>query len=199
MAKVLFITENKLKEQTAINEQVDSRELRTAILTAQDVNVQNTLGELLFEKIEDLITTGDINSSQYSNYKLLLNDYIQPLTIHYSYFYALDNFLVKFMAAGLVQNRTEQGSPIDLKTFEYLKNNARDTAQWYDNLIRKYLCANQNLYPEYTIDEGDGKLQPERFNAFGKGMALPFPVYCKNYDLFYFGSNAAKLARYPRI
>ena len=199
MARVLFITENKLKEQTAINEQVDSRELRTSILTAQDVNVQNTLGELLFEKIEDLITSGDINSSQYSNYKLLLNDYIQPLTIHYSYFYALDNFLVKFMAAGLVQNRTEQGNAIDLKTFEYLKNNARDTAQWYDNLIRKYLCANQNLYPEYTIDTGDGKLQPERFNPFGKGMALPFPIYCKNYDLFYFGANATKLARYPRI
>jgi len=199
MAKVLFISEQKLKEQTAINEQVDSRELRTAILTTQDVNVQNTLGERLYEKIEDLVTTGNINLPENIHYKNLLNDYIQPLTIHYSYFYALDNFLVKFMAAGLVKNNTEQGSAIDFKTFEYLKNSARDTAQWYDNLIRKWLCANQNLYPEYTEDNGDGKLAPERFNAFGKGMALPFPVYCKNYDLFYFGSNAARLARYPRI
>lgn len=199
MPKVLFISEQKLKDQTSINEQVDPRELRTAILTAMDVNVQNTLGELLYEKLENLIETGDINLPQYVHYKTLMNEYVQPLTIHYSYYYALDNFMVKFMAAGLVQNRTEQGNPIDLKTFQYLKSNAETVAQWYDNLLRKHLCAKQNWYPEYTIDNGDGKLQPERFNPFDQGMALPFPVYCKNYDLFYFGSKAPLLARYPRI
>ena len=98
MARVLFISEQKLKDQTAINEQVDPRELRTAIQTAQDVNVQNTLGERLYEQIENLIITNDINQPAYIRYKQLLDEYIQPLTIHYAYFYAFDNFLVKFMA-----------------------------------------------------------------------------------------------------
>lgn len=205
MARVLFISEEKLKAQTAVNEQVDPRELRTAIQTAQDINVQNTLGQRLYDQIQDQIIDGSINDPSPFNVanKFLLNEYIQPLTIHYAYFYALDNFMVKFMAVGLVQNRSESGNPPDLKTFEYLKNNARDTAQWYDNLIRKYLCANQDLYPQYTIDNGDGKLAAERFNPFGKGMTLPFPVYCKNYDLFVFGSNVtaynARFVRYPRI
>lgn len=199
MARVLFISEQKLKDQTAINEQVDPRELRSDIQVAQDVNVQNTLGALLYDKIQDLVQSGDINLPQWVHYKTLLNEYIVNVTIWYSYFYALDNFLVKFMAAGLVQNKNEQGSPIDLKTFQFLKSNAENTAQWYDNIMRKYLCAKQNLYPEYTIDNGDGKLQPERFNAFDQGMALPFPVYCKNYDLFYFGSRAPYIPRYPRI
>ena len=199
MARVLFISEQKLKEQTPINEQVDPRELRSAIQTAQDVNIQNTLGALLYEKIQDLVISGDINQPQYVHYKNLLNEYIQPDTVWYAYFYALDNFLVKFMAAGLVSNRTEQGNPIDLKTFQFLKSNAENTAQWYDNIMRKHLCAKQNWFPEYTIDNGDGKLQPERFNSFDQGMALPFPVYCKNYDLFYFGSRAPYIPRYPRI
>jgi hypothetical protein len=195
MAQVLFISENKLKENTAINEQVDSRELRTAILTTQDVNVQNTLGTRLYEQLKDLVETGDINQPQNAKYKDLLNTYVQPLVIHYAYFYALDNFLVKFMAAGLVQNRTEQGSPIDTKTFLILKNNARDTAQWYDNILRKHLCAKENLYPEYTIDNGDGKLIPERLNPFGKGMAVGYPIVCKDADLFYFGSNITRIRR----
>jgi hypothetical protein len=195
MAQVLFISENKLKENTAINEQVDSRELRTAILTTQDVNVQNTLGTRLYEQLKDLVETGDINQPQNAKYKDLLNTYVQPLVIHYAYFYALDNFLVKFMAAGLVQNRTEQGSPIDTKTFLILKNNARDTAQWYDNILRKHLCAKENLYPEYTIDNGDGKLVPERLNPFGKGMAVGYPIVCKDADLFYFGSNITRIRR----
>lgn len=199
MARVLFISEQKLKDQTPINEQVDPRELRSAIQTAQDVNIQNTLGALLYEKIQDLVISGDINDPFYVHYKNLLNEYIQPDTTWYAYFYALDNFLVKFMAAGLVSNRTEQGVPIDLKTFQFLKSNAENTAQWYDNIMRKHLCAKQNLFPEYTIDNGDGKLQPERFNSFDQGMALPFPVYCKNYDLFYFGSRAPYIPRYPRI
>lgn len=186
MAKVLFISETKLKDQTAINEQVDSRELRTAILNAMDINVQNTLGTKLYEKIQDLIENGQINNSQYADYKELLNDYIQPLTVSYSYWYALDNFFVKFMAAGLVQNRNEQGLPIDIKTLQYLKSNAKDTAEWYDNIIRRHLCANQNLYPEYTIDNGNGDLPPERLNPFGKGMVIGFPLYCKDADLFYY-------------
>jgi len=193
MAQVLFISEQKLKENTAINEQVDPRELRTAILTTQDVNIQNTLGTRLYDQLKDLVESGDINQPANQRYKTLLNNFVVPLTIHYAYFYALDNFLVKFMAAGLVQNRTEQGSPIETKTFLILKNNARDTAQWYDNILRKHLCANQNLYPEYTIDNGDGKLIPERLNPFGKGMALAYPITCKDADLFYFGASLQRM------
>ena len=48
---VLFISENKLKENTAINENVDSSELRFAIQLAQNIYIQETCGTNLFQKL----------------------------------------------------------------------------------------------------------------------------------------------------
>ena len=97
MSNVLFISEQKLKENTPISDNVQTSELRYCIQTTQSINIQETLGTKLYNKMIDLVETNDITGSTYSNYKLLLNTYIQPTTIAYSYYYGLDNFLVKFI------------------------------------------------------------------------------------------------------
>lgn len=167
MAKVLFVSEQVLKSKTAINENVDTGELRFCIETAQDINIQETLGQELYDKLQFEVSANTLSG----DYKYLLDTYVVPATIQWSYYHGLDNFFVKWMNVGLVQNRTEQGSNIDYKTFQFLKNNARSTAQFFDQNMRRYLCAYASLYPQFN-QVPIGKILPKRTSAYRSSFAL---------------------------
>lgn len=164
---VYFISEELLKNRTAINDNVDSGELRFCIQTAQNLNIQETLGNELFLKIQDDVYNNTITG----DYKNLLDTYIVPATIAWSYYHGLDNFFVKWMNVGLVQNRTEQGGNIDFRAFQFLKNNAKSQAEFYDNNMRRYLCAYASLFPEYNVVP-IGKLLPQRDSAYRSSIAF---------------------------
>lgn len=170
---VLLITEQKLKDNTPVNENVDVSELRFSIQQAQTIFIQESLGTNLFETILELVQSGDINLPAKADYKSLLNNFIQPTLISYAYYLALDNFYIKFMNIGLVQNRSEQGNPVDIRTLTYLKNNAKDNAQFNDNLLRRHLVFNNWKYPEYTLTTNNGQLIPEFGGAFKSPITLP--------------------------
>lgn len=170
---VLLISEQKLKDNTPINENVDSSELRFCIQQSQTLFLQETLGTNLYEYILKLVKDNDIDLPQYSNYKELLNNFIQPMLISYAYYLCLDNFFVKFVNVGLQSFRSEQSNPIGIKEFTYLKNNARDNAQFNDNLLRRHLVFNNWKYPQYTLTTNNGQLLPEFGGAFKSNITLP--------------------------
>lgn len=170
---VLLISEQKLKNNTPIGENVDSSELRFSISQSQTIFVQETLGTNLYQFILQLVKDGDIDDAQYIHYKELLNNFITPTLISYAYYLALDNFWVKFVNIGLQNMRSEQGTPIDIKGLTYLKNNARDNAQFNDNLMRRHLVFNNQNFPEYTLTTNNGQLIPEFGGAFRTSMTLP--------------------------
>jgi hypothetical protein len=170
---VLLISEQELKNNTPITENVDVSELRFSIQQSQQIFLQETLGTNLFEFILDLVETNQIGDPQYVRYKELIRNFIRPMLISYSYYIALDNFYIKFVNVGLQQFRSEQSNPIDLKTLQYLKNNARDNAQFNDNLLRRHLVFNNQWYPQYTLVENNGQLIPEFQGAFKTPITLP--------------------------
>lgn len=171
---VLLVSETKLKDSTPINENVDTSELRFCITQSQTIQIQESLGTNLYEKLLQLVDTGDISLAQNAKYKNLLDNYVQPTLISYSYYLALDNFWLKFINIGLVQNRSEQGQPVDLKTLQYLKQNAKAQAEFNDNLLRRHLVFKSGLYPEYTSGNlNDGQLPPETDSAFNSSITLP--------------------------
>lgn len=170
---VLLISEQKLKDNTSINENVDSSELRFCIQQAQQIFIQESLGTNLYEYILSIVENGDINTAGKIKYKELLNNFIQPTLISYAYYLALDNFFVKFVNVGLQQFRSEQSSQIGIREFTYLKNNSRDQAQFNDNLLRRHLVFNNQDYPEYTLTTNNGQLIPEFGGAFKSSITLP--------------------------
>jgi hypothetical protein len=173
--KVLFISEQKLKDNTPITDNVDSSELRFSIQQSQSIQIQETLGTNLYEYLLKIVDDNTVNTDiNLIRYKELLNNYVQPTLIAWSYYLALDNFWVKFMNVGLVQNRNEQGSAVDLKTLQYLKNNAKNQAEFQDNLMRRHLLFRSGWYPEYFSGNlQNGELPPETDSAFKSNMTLP--------------------------
>jgi len=179
---VLFISETKLKDNTPITDNVDSSELRFAIQQAQTIQLQETLGTNLYEYLLKIVDNGTITSDPaLIKYKELMDNFIQPTLIAWSYYLSLDNFFVKFMNVGLVQNRNEQGSAIDLKMLQYLKNNAKNQAEFSDNLLRRHLLFRSGWYPEYFSGNlQNGELPPETDTAFKSNVSLPGTGYYYN-------------------
>jgi hypothetical protein len=172
---VLFISEQKLKDNTPITDNVDSSELRFGIYMAQTIQIQESLGTNLYEYLLKIIDDNTINTDiSLIRYKELMDNFIQPTLIAYAYTICLDNFWVKFMNVGLVQNRNEQGSAVDLKTLQYLKNNAKNQAEFQDNLLRRHLLFRSGWYPQYFSGNlNDGQLSPETDAPFKSAMTLP--------------------------
>jgi len=172
---VLFISEQKLKDNTPITDNVDSSELRFGIYMAQTIQIQESLGTNLYEYLLKIIDDNTINTDiSLIRYKELMDNFIQPTLIAYAYTICLDNFWVKFMNVGLVQNRNEQGSAVDLKTLQYLKNNAKNQAEFQDNLLRRHLVFRSGWYPEYFSGNlNNGQLPPETDAPFKSAMTLP--------------------------
>jgi hypothetical protein len=175
MNKVLLISEDLLKTNTPISENVQSDELRFGIIQAQAIFLQESLGTNLYEYLLKIVDDNTVNTDpSLIRYKELLDNFIQPTLIAWSYYLALDNFWVKFMNVGLVQNRNEQGSSVDLKTLQYLKNNANNQAQFQDNLLRRHLLFRSGWYPEYFSGNfQNGELPPETDTAFKSNISLP--------------------------
>jgi hypothetical protein len=126
----------------------------------------------------NLIETGSISSPSNVVYKNLLDTYIQPALITYSYYLGMDNFYVKWVSIGMTQNRSEQGDKIDHRTFQYLKSNAKQQAEFNDNLLRRHLIFRSGLYPEYNNGNlNDGQLPPIPSTPFQSPITVPTTAF----------------------
>ena len=87
MTTTLFISENKLKNFTDLNNSVDPDLLKNAVREAQDINIQRMLGYNLYQK---MIT--DVNNNTLTGYYLtLMNEYLQDTLLYWSYYEALES------------------------------------------------------------------------------------------------------------
>ena len=182
---VLLISEQKLKSQSPIDPNVDSDELRYGIQQAQNIYIQETLGTNFYNEILNQVEDGSISLSANTYNKELLDNFIQPALVAYSYYIILDNMFVKLVNVGLQQFRSEQSNPVGINEFQYLKDQARDRAQFLDNLMRRHLVFENWKYPRYTQVTNNGQLIPEFGSPFRTSVILP-----TNSRFNYYGYNS---------
>ena len=80
MATALFIKRADLVRNTALSGNVDPDKFLQFIKLAQEIHVRNYLGTDLYDKISNDIIDDDLSG----DYLALVNDYIQPMLIHYA-------------------------------------------------------------------------------------------------------------------
>lgn len=174
---VLLVSEQKLKDSTPITENVQSSEMRYGLQTAQNIFLQESLGTNLFEYILGLVQNGTIDQPANIKYKELLNNFIQPMLIAYAWYLIMDNLYVKAVNIGLQNFSSEQSNSIGIKELTYLKDNAKNVAEFQDNLLRRHLVFNNQDYPQYTLTTNNGQLIPEFAGAFRTSVTLPTQRY----------------------
>ena len=152
---VLFISEDYLKEFSPIASNVQNNALSNSILKAQTQYILPVLGLTLYNKLVNDIYVAQGVSGLSTNYLTLLEDYITPTLTEYSLYEALIPLTFKFQNKGIGRMNDTFQETIDLDTLKYLRNEIRNTAQWHQERLVRYLCNNSELFPEYNVVTDD--------------------------------------------
>lgn len=162
MVTTLFISENKLKAFSDLNQSVDADLLKNAIREAQDIHVQQYLGYKLYQKL-----ISDVNSSSLSgNYLTLMTQYIQDTLLYWSYYEALEAIWLRPRNNGLlIPQGGQEAQPADMRIYDKKRDSVRNKAEWYAERLVGYLIDNQTLFPEFGTETGM-EIVPDQRSAF---------------------------------
>ena len=170
---VLFISEDKLKDSTAINMNVDVNFLLPYVKIAQKKYVETKLGTNLFVAIQGMISGGTISNPANANYKTLLEDYVADMLVHYAFYEVLPFLRYKVQNNNVVAKTSENSTPLTRAEAQDLRSEISNTAQFYTERLVDYLCNNSSLFPEYSKNSG-ADVSPNS-NAYYQGMNLERP------------------------
>lgn len=163
--KALFITLQDLKRKSIIDGNVDGDKLIQFIEVAQDTHIQNYLGGKLYEKLQDLIISGDIDLVANAKYKTLVETYIKPMLVWYTQAAYLPFAAFQISNGGVFRHRSENS---DLATSEEIKdmlNRVNNTADFYTRRFQDFMGFNSQDYPEYNTST-NGEMYPDQTYNF---------------------------------
>ena len=169
MAYVLFISEDKLKDSTAINMNVDVDLLLPYVREAQKLHVETKLGTDLTQKLKDEITAGTLAGA----YKTLVDDYIGDMLPNWAFYHVIPFLRFKIENGNIYSKTSETGTALSTEEAQHLREEVRNTAEYYTERMIDYVCNNTSSFPEYSTNTG-ADVNPDR-NAYYNGMNLERP------------------------
>lgn len=170
MAFGLFITRNDIIKTTPLQGAIDADRLLPFIRTAQTKYMENLLGTVLYNKLQDDIENGTPFTGAYQT---LMEDYVKPTVIWYSCVEYIPFSGTQFKAEGAVKYKSEQGETPETREIDYLAQKAQDNAEWYATRLQDWLLANSEDVPEYYETTGDTTMiYPDQSNQYFGGLNL---------------------------
>ncbi len=164
--RVLLLSEQRLKEDSLVNNNVDSMYIFPAIQTAQEIGLQPLLGTKLYNKLLDVVENGGEDQ-----YFTLLDKYVIP----YLEMKVMADIQIplayKVRNAGLVQNTSENTTLPTLQETQYIVEYYENKAAFYANRMSDYIIANSNEYPEYNSCDSLADLHSNRM-SYSTGIYL---------------------------
>jgi hypothetical protein len=173
MSYVLLISEQKLKDSTAINLNVDVNILLPYVLQAQTLYIEPKLGTQLYEHIKGLIQAGTIGDAGNAAYKTLLDDYISFVLVNYSFYHAIPYLRFKIENGNIYSKTSETGTALSTEESQSLREEISNTAQYYTERLIEYIRNNTSDFPEYSTNSG-ADISPNK-NAYYNSMNLERP------------------------
>lgn len=161
MTSVLLVSEDFIKTNSAIDDNLFGKFLLPAIREAQDVGLQSIIGSCLYKKLISLISEGLILDEEYAAYKALLDDYIQPYMLYQVHVGIVPIISVKLANIGTVLTNDEYVSNLNNKERDLVLHHYQNLADSYCKQLQNYLKTNKDLYPELECGcECDGNIKP---------------------------------------
>jgi len=163
--KALFITLQDLKRKSIISGNVDGDKLIQFVEVAQDTHIQNYLGGLLYEKLQDLIISGDIDLVGNAKYKSLLDTYIKPMLVWYTQASYLPFAAFQISNGGVFKHRSENSDVATSDDIKEMTNRVNQTADFYTRRFQDFMGYNSHDYPEYN-QSTNGDMYPDQSYGF---------------------------------
>ena len=165
MATALFIKPVTLKRNSIIDGNVDVDKFIGFLKIAQQIHIRNYLGTDLYNKISNDIIADNLTG----DYLTLVNDYIQPMLIHYAMVDYLPFAAYQIKNGGIFKHSSETAETVSKSEVDYLVNKEREFAEYYTRRFIDYMAFNQASFPEYTSNTNDD-ISPDRDSLFNGGV-----------------------------
>lgn len=163
MSKVLMTGTARIKKNTPLSNNIDDDILVPFIVRAQETHIQQILGTDLYLRLLEDIKTSAVSG----NYATLLNDYVLPTLVEYTFYEALPFVSLKFTNKSVGRQNADYFDPASLDDVKYLRQTIKDAADFYAQRLILYLKQYQGLYPEYSQNNTMDKLRPQSNGFFG--------------------------------
>jgi len=169
MAYVLFISEAKLKDSTAINLNVDPNTILPYILQAQRIYIEPKLGTPLYQKLEDEITAGTLTGA----YKTLVDEYIGDCLPSWAFHMCIPYLRFKTENGNIYSKTSETGNALSTEEAQHLREEVRNNAEYFTERMIQYITNNSSSFPEYGTASG-AEISADK-NSYYNGMNLETP------------------------
>ena len=173
MAYILLISEQKLKDSTAIAQNLDTEILLPYVRQAQKLYVESKLGTKLTDKLKDLVKNGTLGNVGNENYKTLVDDYIGDMLPNWAFYHAVPFLRFKVENGNIYSKTSETGVSLTTEESQHLREEIRNTSEYYTERMIDYVRQNISFFPEYNQNTG-ADVDPDP-NAYYNNMNLERP------------------------
>jgi hypothetical protein len=154
-ANILMISEQSFKDFTIASNNIDLKNLTQIIKMTQDRYIHSLCGSALYNKILNLISTGDITLVGNAKYKTLLDDFLTDTLFNYVLGELPMAMQYKFVNKGVLKKTSENSEQPTYAELQSISKYYQGYAEWYAERTINYLTANSETYPEYLNPGSD--------------------------------------------
>jgi len=166
MAYVLFISEDKLKDSTAINGNVDVNFILPYVRIAQKIHCEDKLGTDLYDKLQSEITAGTLTG----DYRTLVDDYIGDMLVQWAFYECIPFLRFKIQNGNIYSKTSETGNSLSETEASSLREEVRNSAEYFTERMILYITNNLTSFPEYSTNTG-ADISPNK-DAYYSGINI---------------------------
>lgn len=170
---ILLSSSDYIKAHTALNDNTYDKMLVPALERAQDIDLVQTLGEVMVESLQAKVSDGSISQSENVLYKVLLDNYVQPFLAYT----AVSNIVLEIgqvMGNGGVDTLTdEHRQSLSFDERGQLKDYWKHHADSYKLRMQNFCKHNRTAFPELNCGSCRyGEIGSNLYSAGSTGIWL---------------------------
>lgn len=162
-AQAIFISENWLKTNTPLPSNLDVKKIYPFYKLVQDKHVRDALGDALYNTLCSHLIADTLTADEVS-----LLELIRPTMAYYMVFEALPWIDTAVNNIGVVSMADDKQTKSSDGNLNRLRNDARNNAEYYMQRVKRYLCNNSALYPDYNATNLD--VNPSQQTPYRSGL-----------------------------
>ena len=121
------------------------------------------------QALKDKIIAGNLTGA----YKTLVDEYIGDMLPNWAFYHAIPFLRFKIENGNIYSKTSETGTALSTEEAQHLREEVRNTAEYYTERMIKYVTNNTSSFPEYSTNSG-ADVNPDQ-NAYYAGMNLERP------------------------
>lgn len=144
MTSILFCSEDYIKSNSNLSDNMFGKSLLPAIREAQDAYLQQIIGTTLYEKILQLVDDGTIGDNENALYKDLLDNQIRPYLLYQTLVQLIPVINAKLVNFGTTQSNDEHLVNLSQGDVVVLTGHYQSMADFYCRRLQEYIINHCN-------------------------------------------------------